>query len=277
MRARPRRRQSHHPPLLFVRARLLKHAPRGDRRQRRAHRAGDRPCVPICSARPYGSHCKRSRRVLAGARHQARSAGTSIRRTGGCATRPRSRPTSSRTCDTCRARNILLMHDIQARDGRWRCRTSSTGSTRRTRRASAAGEPPIKIIDYAICCREHKLVPPLLDALGRVLIDLASSRAAAGAGPALAATCLALGPGVVSPFSRASMFILREVFPDDLEGLHAVAHAPRHGQPARRPRGPREADRSLAEVVHRPARRLQARVPVRARRRRRRRRSSAPR
>jgi hypothetical protein len=37
-------------------------------------------------------------------------------------------------------------------------------------RRAADGKVPIKIIDYTYLLPEHKLVPPALDALGRVLI-----------------------------------------------------------------------------------------------------------
>src|SRR5207302_8356357 len=59
-------------------------------------------------------------------------------------------------------------------------------------RRIAAGQQPIKIINYAYLLPERKLVPPFLDALARVLVDLANMPSLApirlwpGAGPPLA-------------------------------------------------------------------------------------------
>lgn len=59
-------------------------------------------------------------------------------------------------------------------------------------RRTATGQPPIKIINYAYLLPERKLVPPFLDALARVLVDLANKpslspiRLWPGSGPPLA-------------------------------------------------------------------------------------------
>jgi peptidoglycan/xylan/chitin deacetylase (PgdA/CDA1 family) len=59
-------------------------------------------------------------------------------------------------------------------------------------RRTAAGQAPIKIINYAYLLPERKLVPPFLDALARVLVDLANKpsqstiRLWPGTGPPLA-------------------------------------------------------------------------------------------
>ena len=72
---------------------------------------------------------------------------------------------------TMRGRNIVLMHDIhddtvqalpQILD--W----LDAENAARTKR----GEVPIKVLDYSYLLPPHPSFPPLLDALGRMLIDL---------------------------------------------------------------------------------------------------------
>jgi peptidoglycan/xylan/chitin deacetylase (PgdA/CDA1 family) len=71
-----------------------------------------------------------------------------------------------------RGRAILLLHDIHAETVAALPKILDWIAAENQARVSR-GEPPIKIIDYSYLIPEHKLVPPLLDALGRVLIDCA--------------------------------------------------------------------------------------------------------
>jgi peptidoglycan/xylan/chitin deacetylase (PgdA/CDA1 family) len=82
-----------------------------------------------------------------------------------------------RQLSTLRGRAILLLHDVQAETLKalphildWIDRENGERVARH--------EPPIKVIDYSYLIPEHRLVPPTLDALGRVLIECARTAAA---------------------------------------------------------------------------------------------------
>ncbi|HEY7957080.1 MAG TPA: polysaccharide deacetylase family protein [Polyangia bacterium] len=75
-------------------------------------------------------------------------------------------------------RNILLMHDIQGATVVALPRILDWIDQENAARIKS-GRVPIKIIDYSYLLPRHELVPPLLDALGRVLIR-AAARAADG-------------------------------------------------------------------------------------------------
>lgn len=68
-------------------------------------------------------------------------------------------------------RNIVLFHDIQAATVQALPHILDWLDQENERRV-AAGRPPIKIIDYSYLLPPRHLTPPLLDALGRVLVEL---------------------------------------------------------------------------------------------------------
>jgi peptidoglycan-N-acetylglucosamine deacetylase len=70
-------------------------------------------------------------------------------------------------------RNIILFHDIQAATVQALPHILDWLDQENARRV-AAHEQPIKIIDYAYLVPPHKLVPPFLDELGRVLVRFAN-------------------------------------------------------------------------------------------------------
>jgi peptidoglycan/xylan/chitin deacetylase (PgdA/CDA1 family) len=90
-------------------------------------------------------------------------------------------------------RAILLLHDVQSETVKALPHILDWIDHENAAR-QARGEPPIKIIDYSYLVPEHKLVPPALDALGRILIDCARLPAA---GPLPLLPALAWFPGQV--------------------------------------------------------------------------------
>jgi peptidoglycan/xylan/chitin deacetylase (PgdA/CDA1 family) len=68
-------------------------------------------------------------------------------------------------------RAIVLFHDIQAATVTALPHILDWIDQENTRRV-ATGKPPIKILNYLYLLPERRLVPPLLDALGRVLVRL---------------------------------------------------------------------------------------------------------
>ncbi len=92
---------------------------------------------------------------------------------------------------TLHGRAILLLHDVQAATVVALPHILDWIDQENARR-TAAGKAPIKIINYAFLMPERKLVPPFLDVLGRVLVDLANKPALSpvrfwpGTGPPLA-------------------------------------------------------------------------------------------
>jgi peptidoglycan/xylan/chitin deacetylase (PgdA/CDA1 family) len=74
---------------------------------------------------------------------------------------------------TLHGRAIVLFHDVQAATVIALPHILDWIDKENARRV-AAGEQPIKIINYAYLLPDRKLVPPFLDALARVLVDLAN-------------------------------------------------------------------------------------------------------
>jgi hypothetical protein len=70
-----------------------------------------------------------------------------------------------------KGRAILLLHDVQPATVKALPAIIDWIDRENAERA-ASGHPPIKIIDYSYLVPPHPLVPPALDALGRVLIHL---------------------------------------------------------------------------------------------------------
>jgi peptidoglycan/xylan/chitin deacetylase (PgdA/CDA1 family) len=70
---------------------------------------------------------------------------------------------------TLRRRAILLLHDVQGETVKALPRILDWLDAENAARAKD-GRPQIKVIDYTYLLPKHELVPPLLDALGRVLI-----------------------------------------------------------------------------------------------------------
>jgi peptidoglycan/xylan/chitin deacetylase (PgdA/CDA1 family) len=86
-----------------------------------------------------------------------------------------------------RGRAIVLFHDVQAATVKALPDILDWIDKENAARLQA-GRPPIKIIDYAYLLPKRQLVPPLLDALGRILIDavVRTTRGAVPLCPALA-------------------------------------------------------------------------------------------
>jgi peptidoglycan/xylan/chitin deacetylase (PgdA/CDA1 family) len=135
---------------------------------------------------PYGAHCKQLSEVLAG---------LGIKHTGWDIDpqdwRTRNAPAIEAYVEshlkTLKGRNIVLFHDVQAATVvalphilDWIDKENAA--------RTAAGKQPITIIDYSYLVPEHKLVPPLLDSLGRVLIRMLG---VAATGPVRLWGCLA--------------------------------------------------------------------------------------
>jgi len=70
---------------------------------------------------------------------------------------------------TLRRRAILLLHDVQGETVKALPRILDWLDAENAARAKD-GRPQIKVLDYTYLLPKHELVPPLLDALGRVLI-----------------------------------------------------------------------------------------------------------
>jgi peptidoglycan/xylan/chitin deacetylase (PgdA/CDA1 family) len=72
-----------------------------------------------------------------------------------------------------KGRAILLLHDVHAET--LKALPNILDSIDKENEARAKkGEPQIRIIDYSYLVPEHKIVPPALDALGRVLVECLS-------------------------------------------------------------------------------------------------------
>lgn len=71
---------------------------------------------------------------------------------------------------TLKGRAIVLFHDVHAETVRALPAILDWIDAENKRRATD-GRPQIKYIDYAYLVPEHKLVPPLLDSVGRMLIN----------------------------------------------------------------------------------------------------------
>jgi peptidoglycan/xylan/chitin deacetylase (PgdA/CDA1 family) len=139
---------------------------------------------------PYGAHCKSLSQTLAG---------LGIKHTGWdidpqdwkLRNAPKIEAYVERALSTLKGRAIVLFHDVQAATVVALPRILDWIVQENARR-TAAGRPPIKILNYAYLLPERKLVPPFLDTLGRVLVDLMNKpsmspvRLWPGSGPPLA-------------------------------------------------------------------------------------------
>jgi peptidoglycan/xylan/chitin deacetylase (PgdA/CDA1 family) len=141
---------------------------------------------------PYGAHCKALDATLAslGVKHTGWDIDPQDWRTRNAV---KIEAYVESHLKTLHGRAIVLFHDVQGETVKalprildWIDRENAT--------RVAASKPPIKIIDYAYLMPEHKLVPPLLDALGRVLIEYMQR---ATAGPLRLWGCLAWLSGQV--------------------------------------------------------------------------------
>jgi peptidoglycan/xylan/chitin deacetylase (PgdA/CDA1 family) len=118
---------------------------------------------------PYGAHCKGLSETLSG---------LGIKHTGWDIDPQDWRVKNAAKIETyvegqlktLHGRAIVLFHDIQGETVKALPHILDWIDKENEARVAAA-KPPIKIIDYAYLMPGHKLVPPLLDALGRVLIE----------------------------------------------------------------------------------------------------------
>jgi peptidoglycan/xylan/chitin deacetylase (PgdA/CDA1 family) len=121
---------------------------------------------------PYGAHCKQLNQLLAG---------LGIKHIGWdidpqdwkLKNAPKIEAYVIKHLQTLRGRAIVLFHDVQAATVvalphilDWIVQENA--------RRTQVGRAPIKIINYGYLLQPRKLTPPLLDALGRVLVDLAN-------------------------------------------------------------------------------------------------------
>lgn len=121
---------------------------------------------------PYGAHCKELKALLAGLGIKA--IGWNIDpQDWRVRSAPKIEAYVQQELRRLRGRAILLLHDVQPATVVALPRILDWIQAENVRRL-AIGEPPIKIIDYGYLLPPPKLVPPLLDALGRVLINLAN-------------------------------------------------------------------------------------------------------
>jgi peptidoglycan/xylan/chitin deacetylase (PgdA/CDA1 family) len=145
---------------------------------------------------PYGAHCKQLSDILQG---------LGIKHTGWDIDPQDWRVRNAKKIEAyveghlkhVRGRQILLFHDVQAATVEALPRILDWLDKENAARA-AAGKPKIAIINYSYLLPEHKLVPPFLDALGRVLIRWFH---VAATGPVRLWGCLAVSRGVVSSSS----------------------------------------------------------------------------
>ena len=224
----------------------------GDRGQRHADRGGDRPAsrsVPHALRRPLqAAHARRSPGSAS-----SPSAGTSIRRTGGCATRAKIEAYVEKHLATLHGRAIVLFHDVQAATVEALPQILDWLDKENARRVAAGRAADQDHRLRATCCPSASWCRRCSTALGaRAHRPAPTCRRwrRSASGPARAAACLASGPGVASAFSQPAGCADDVHPPRSLpRGSRRAARrrrAPRHGQPAQRSRGPREADRPLA-------------------------------
>ncbi len=118
---------------------------------------------------PYGSHCKQLSATLAsvGVTHTGWDIDPQDWKVKDTA---KVRDYVIRALRNLHGRNILLMHDVHEDTVRalpqvleWLARENEARAKR--------GETPVRVIDYAYLLPPHPAVPPLLDGVGRVLID----------------------------------------------------------------------------------------------------------
>jgi peptidoglycan-N-acetylglucosamine deacetylase len=122
---------------------------------------------------PYGAHCKGLSTVMAG---------LGIKNTGWdidpqdwkLRNAPKIEAFVEKRLATLQGRQILLLHDIHQETVDALPHILDWIDQENARRAAGGGLPPIKVINYAYLMPERKLLPPFLDALGRVLVDLAN-------------------------------------------------------------------------------------------------------
>jgi peptidoglycan/xylan/chitin deacetylase (PgdA/CDA1 family) len=139
---------------------------------------------------PYGAHCKTLAQTLGG---------LGIKHTGWdidpqdwrLRNAPKIEAYVEHALANLKGRAIVLFHDVQAATVVALPHILDWIDQENARRTTA-GRPPIKILNYAYLLPERKLVPPFLDTLGRVLVDLMNKpslspvRLWPGSGPPLA-------------------------------------------------------------------------------------------
>lgn len=139
---------------------------------------------------PYGAHCKQLSEVLGGL--GIKPIGWDIDpQDWRLRNAPKIEAYVEKHLATLKGRAIVLFHDVQAATVVALPHILDWIDQENARR-TAASKPPIKIINYAYLLPERKLVPPFIDVLGRVLVDLANKPSLSpvrfwpGAGPPLA-------------------------------------------------------------------------------------------
>jgi peptidoglycan/xylan/chitin deacetylase (PgdA/CDA1 family) len=135
---------------------------------------------------PYGAHCKQLADVLTGL--GVKPIGWDIDpQDWRLKNAPKIEQYVESHLKTLHGRAILLFHDVQPATVVALPHILDWIDKENAARAQA-GKPQITIIDYSYLVPEHKLVPPLLDSLGRVLIQMLGT---AATGPVRLWGCLA--------------------------------------------------------------------------------------
>ena len=139
---------------------------------------------------PYGAHCKQLTAILDGL--GIKPIGWDIDpQDWRLKNAPKIEAYVEKHLQTLHGRAIVLFHDVQAATVVALPHILDWIDQENARR-TAAGQHPIKIINYAYLLPERKLVPPFLDTLARVLVHLANKpslspiRLWPGSGPPLA-------------------------------------------------------------------------------------------
>ena len=124
---------------------------------------------------PYGAHCKALATVLDGL--GIKPIGWDIDpQDWRLRNAPKIEAYVEKHLATLKGRAILLMHDVQAATAVALPHILDWLDQENARR-TAAGQSPIKVLNYAYLLPDRKLVPPFLDALARVLVHLANKPA----------------------------------------------------------------------------------------------------
>ena len=227
-------------------------------RERRAHRATEIGQRPELFRTPYGAHCPQLKQIFDGL--GIKPIGWDIDpQDWKLKNAPKIEAYIEESAAQAAARRATSCSFTTFKRRRWwRCRTFSTGSIRRTRAAWPRARRRSRSSTTAYLVPPHKLIPPFLDALGRVLVDHANSRRCrrSTCGPE---TALRL-PGRRVRYRLQSSASRKHVH-------HSRSHrrgprgparrrgAPQHRQPAQRSQRARGAHRAFARSRSRAARR----------------------
>ncbi|HZS35598.1 MAG TPA: polysaccharide deacetylase family protein [Polyangia bacterium] len=121
---------------------------------------------------PYGAHCKQLDATLAslGVKHTGWDIDPQDWKVRNAA---KIEAYVERQLTLLHGRAIILFHDVQGETVKALPHILDWIDQENAARLKSKERPPIKILDYSYLIPEHKLVPPALDAIGRILIGCA--------------------------------------------------------------------------------------------------------